>query len=394
MRKWGLKLGSTPYKLLCRVLGVFVKKQNRALVISNVKIEDNAVSMANFLAAHYPFEVDLLLPARDMAYAKPFLNPRIHLYPSPRHMCLDWASFKRLARAKYVFLTYQFLYGKTFRSQKYINLWHGLTYKKIQRLRPYDGILVQADYTVAGSEMTRKMNAAIFGVPQEQVLISGLPRNDRMLRSRDQSVRLRKKLGLDTYNKVLIWMPTYRRSNAANSTAVRKETSALFGEEDFALHTFNGILEKNNAVCLLKTHHATGLDCELESFDRVRLIDDAWLKTHEILLYEFLACTDALISDYSSVMIDYMLLDRPIFCMATDVEHYRGTQGLCFSQYKDWVPSALYENQDAFFEALAAYLETGGDVWQEKRRALCTAFFLHQDAHSARRVAEAVLDRD
>lgn len=394
MRKWGLKLGSIPYKLLCKVLGVFVKKQNRALVISNVKVEDNAISMANFLAAHYQLEVDVMLPAKDMAYAKTFLNPRVHLHPSPRHMCLDWASFKRLSRAKYVFLTYQFLYGKAAQSQKYINLWHGLTYKKIQRLRPYDGILVQADYTVAGSEMTRKMNATIFGVPQEQVLITGLPRNDLMLRSRDQAIRLRKKLHLNTYRKILIWMPTYRRSNAANSVEVRKGMNALFGVENFAVQRMNRLLEKNNAICLLKTHHAMGLNREMKPFGRIQLIDDNWLKANAVLLYEFLACTDALISDYSSVMIDYMLLDKPIFCLATDVDNYRRTQGLCFSEYKNWVPSKLYEKQDEFFEALAAYLETDVDIWQEKRRKLCSAFFLYQDAHSAKRVAEAVLELD
>lgn len=188
----GAQAGQHPLQIALPDVGSFCQKQHRALVISNVKIEDNAISMANFLAAHYSLEVDLMLPARDMAFVKPFLDSRIHLYPSPRHMCLDWTSFKRLSRAKYVFLTYQFLYAKASRHQQYINLWHGLTYKKIQRLRPYDGILVQADYTVAGSEMTREMNAAIFGVPKEQVLISGLPRNDQMLRSRDQANRIQK----------------------------------------------------------------------------------------------------------------------------------------------------------------------------------------------------------
>lgn len=393
-RKWLLKVGSIPYKGLYNFLNFWVPKENRAVVISNAKAEDNAIEMANFLAVHFEGKVDLLLPEDEIEGMRQFLHPEVRIFASPRYMPLKWADFKRINRARYIFLTHQFLYARAPRKQKYINLWHGLAYKKIQSLRPYDGIPAQADYTISGSAMTQRLNAKIFDVPEKSVWITGLPRNDVMLRSMRQKDDLMSKIDInfDEYTKVMIWMPTYRRTDEKASIEIQSDRFDPFGIGDFDLHAFNEILRKNKVLCLMKTHHILKPKNEVESYSNLYNINDAWLAEQGVLLYQLLACTDALISDYSSVMIDYMLLDRPIFCLATDLENYKKTQGLIFEDYERWVPSKLYTDQDDFFMALRRFLKEGEDSFREKRRKLVPEFFEYTDDRSAQRILDCTLE--
>lgn len=390
-RKWGVHLGTLLYRLVYKLISSFFSKRDKAVIISNARIEDNAIEMANFLALNDDMEIEVLVPKANVSFAKRVLDPRIAVYQCPRHFPLNWRDVKRIATAKYVFLTYQFLPDRGAKKQVFVNLWHGLTYKKIQNLRPYDGLPAQANFTVAGSAMTKKMNAEIFDVPLQCVIETGLPRNDLMLRSQQKQIEIKSKLPQEfaDYSKLLIWMPTYRRSTTENSIEIRQKNEGLFGVDEFASKEFNDILKANNTLCLVKAHHSVG-SLEGKSFDHIITINDEWLQKRDLLLYQLLACTDALISDYSSVMIDYMLLNKPIFCFAADLKAYKKSQGLCFSAYENWIPSMLYQDKSEFFKALKVYLETEEDSGKSKRKELLPEFFSHTDPNSARRIADIV----
>src|SRR5699024_10696008 len=139
-----------------------------------------------------------------------------------------WKALKIVASHKYVYLTYQFLYGNFRKKQTFINLWHGLAYKKIQSARKYDGIRVRADFTVAASTLSRKMFASLFDVPIATVLKAGLPRNDLLLNSQNEKKQLQKKLSLNLqrYDTVFIWMPTYRRMK--NKVGILTDSKNIF----------------------------------------------------------------------------------------------------------------------------------------------------------------------
>ena len=52
-------------------------------------------------------------------------------------------------------------------------------------------------------------------------------------------------------------------------------------------------------------------------------INDAFLSDNGIINYELLGVADALLTDYSSVYYDYLLLDRPIGLCWDDYEEYK-----------------------------------------------------------------------
>src|SRR5699024_8224238 len=110
-----------------------------------------------------------------------------------------------------------------------------------------------------------------------------------------------------------------------------------------------------------------------------------------LTLYQLLGCTDLLISDVSSVIIDYMLVDQPIICVFTDFEEYKKTRGFYFDDIENWMPSRINKTQESFFEHLENILRNDVDPSSEKREKLKNYFFDHHDAGSTERLVRHVI---
>lgn len=380
------------YKILFHLLSFYPKKK-KALIIDIVKLDDNALELANYLAQNYDFEVGIMLSKKELKSLennRSIFHPSIKLYAVLDLKHFSWKSFNALFSPKYIFFSHSFYFGNFIKRQKLVNIWHGVGFKKIHKARN-ESNGVPADYTIATSEFTQKMFAELFNVPLLTVLPAGLPRNDLMLRSQPNSTELKKNLLVETnsYSKIIVWMPTYRRRDNLNTSAI-SDVEDVFGIKDFDIEKFNNILQQNNALCFVKTHYFVKSKIIIEQ-SNIKLINDEWLIKRNILLYQFLACTDALITDYSSVMIDYSLLNKPIFCIAEDLEEYKKTQGLYFDDYENWVPTKLFQNTDDFFIAFEEYLATGKDEFEVQRQKVKDLYFEFQDEHSAKRIADLTI---
>src|SRR6476619_8350307 len=99
-----------------------------------------------------------------------------------------------------------------------------------------------------------------------------------------------------------------------------------------------------------------------------------------------------LISDVSSVIIDYLLLDQPVICFSSDFEEYKKTRGFYFDNMEDWLPGRLICNQTDFFNYLKLLLTTGKDPDEQKRMKLKDAFFTFKDAKSTERLIKHVFN--
>lgn len=368
-------------------------KQKKAAVICKNRLEDNALEMANYLAKFTSMQVYLIVPKHLRVSTGPLVHPSIEVSQNFKKGQRSWKTLKIIFESRYLFYTdrsYLFASEK----QTTVNLWHGVGHKKIGVMLGQKPILT--DWTIACSPLTRQIFTDIFGVSKNTVTADGLPRNDLLLRSQDKIREVKKKFPqhLNGFTKILIWMPTFRRhlNDRRGPNTILKEVDNIFGIKNFDIERFNTILKENNALCLIKPHYFVEKCNPLQGYGHIQAIDDAELHKNKLSLYQFLACTDALITDFSSVMIDYSLLDRPIFCFATDLEEYKQTQGLYFEDYENYVPTEFIQSQDRFFAALKAYLETNSDPYKEKRHKVRDLYFEHQDANSAKRIAERVLE--
>lgn len=388
-----LKKGLTKtYQTGIDLLNKTLPKRNRVIVIGNHTIEDNAVGLADYIATHYDIPVYYELSKKYFPCVSHLLSPKVKfLDAASTYKCL----FKALT-SRYVFYTYPYALANysSSKRQKFINVWHGAPYKKMAMDMGRPGI--PADITIATSDLFQKILSKSFGVPEKSFIITGYPRNDMMLRAQERKSFYKEKLGtiFNNYKKVIIWMPTYRRIQSKEGdrlpTAKKVDLDQVFQVENFRVQEFNDLLKKHQTLCLVKPHQL--YDVNYSNLSNIKIIDNDWIHSKNISLYQFLACTDALITDYSSVMSDYSLLEQPIFCFSTDLENYKKTQGVYFDDFENWIPSQHLTNQNDFFIAIDQFLATEIDLSQSKRKQIRDLHFKYQDNKGSQRIAEYTID--
>lgn len=372
--------------ILGKIIKHLIPKFYIVVVIENGKMESNAVAIANYIKSNFKLPVFFITSKKFKKFSKSLLLADIKVISLT-------SIFTNIVRftGKYIFSTHGMYLNHCSKNQIAVNVWHGVGHKKIRKGRGEEGI--QADITVATSELSRKMFAEFFGVPLKQVFISGYPRNDIMLRTSLDEHLVKEKINLKSgdYKNIIFWMPTFRREShdAPIGWGDGLKLNNPFEIDNFDISSFNDLLVEHNTICLLKPHYFYLNNNDYPAFSNILMIDDEWICSRGITLYHLLASTDILISDFSSVIIDFTLLNRPIVCFCTDIEEYKKTQGLYFEDIENWLPSRLIQTQQEFRGFLSSILE-GSDPDIEKRKKIRDIFFKYQDSNSTKRLVEHV----
>lgn len=101
-------------------------------------------------------------------------------------------------------------------------------------------------------------------------------------------------------------------------------------------------------------------------------------------LYE----SDILITDYSSVFIDYLLLEKPIIFYSPDLNKYNTKKGFNY-EYKDIIPGVLVDSWDAVIHEVKL-IENNQDKWIHKRKKIKEFFHEFDDGYNSKRIYEFI----
>ena len=231
--------------------------------------------------------------------------------------------------------------------QKVINLWHGMPLKNIGLL---DGkkVPVSCHKVLSTSVLFQRLMAKAFGLKIEDVLLSGLPRND-ILQQATANIELIKIK--NNYDNVYVWLPTYRKSTFGD---IRQDgaCSSLYGFDDFDIERLNETLQSNNEVLFVKPHPMASYDNKSSSYSNVRIIDEQWLSHNNTSLYELLSISDGLWTDYSSVFVDYIVTNKPILFIVPDLSSYQESRGFTFDINSIELPGVLIKTEKELFSVL------------------------------------------
>lgn len=208
---------------------------------------------------------------------------------------------------------------------KCVNLWHGLPIKKFGLLNGLSGLNwnLGDSYLFTCTEYGDRMLGGCFQVKTGHFLHGMYPRNYYLLHDipflMEQEkyylyqLQELKKLG----KKVLFYLPTFRKLSGLN----------FLGEKNpLVLKEFLEYLDVCGYVMLAKIHFH-GLDLHQDTID----IESKNLLNlpAEVDIYPFLKETDVLLTDYSSVLFDFLYLDKNIICFPYDFQQYKDCdQGL------------------------------------------------------------------
>ena len=269
-----------------------------------------------------------------------------------------------------------------------INLWHGSGgLKKIgydanenyQKLTPIfqkvkDILTNKNVYYIVNSKYESQCRKSAFKVGNEKIQILGSPRldvlfhdiphSDLFMEEAFANIKSFKEQG----KKLLFYTPTFRDTG--------KDISGWLKSEK--LHSF---LRANNAILVCKLHFADKNSLDFELPEEIYKMDS----TSDI--YPVLKYADGLISDYSSIYFDFLLLDKPIIYHVPDLEEYQEQCRGFYEPYETLTAGVKTRTEDEIISAMQDVLN-GVDNYKDDRKRLRDQTFKYQDGHNCERVVE------
>lgn len=263
-------------------------------------------------------------------------------------------AFYYFARAKYVFTThgiYSFLdLGKR---NNIVNLWHGMPLKTIgsMDLQGNGKNPTKADYLIATSIFFQELMAKSFNnMSIERVLLTGQPRNDLMFQETD--FFRNRGIDRDNYRSIGIWLPTYRQSivgDIRNDGIFNDNGISFLSMDD--LHRLDAQLQERTSLLIVKLHPMDALQqIDFGSFSNLIIIKQQEFREQ---LYPLLGACDYLLTDYSSVWIDYCILKRPIGFVMNDINEYKNSRGLTIENLDEKLPGIIIDT----FDKLVSFID-------------------------------------
>ena len=245
-------------------------------------------------------------------------------------------------RAGYLFISHGIFeqYQADKSSKIVVNLWHGMPLKRIEFMDPTTTWVTYSDYIIATSEMFKNIMGQSFKKDAEHTLLIGQPRNDLLFDETDFFEK--QKINRQEYDKVGIWLPTYRYS------LLQQRTDGAFHEGQLLflticdLEELNSFLKIHRQLLIVKLHPMDFLQTtELPSFSNLRILKHKDLTSQ---LYPLLGNCDYLLTDFSSVWLDYEILGKPIGFVCDDFSSYKNGRGFTIPNLKDLLPGPVLVN--------------------------------------------------
>jgi CDP-glycerol glycerophosphotransferase len=271
-----------------------------------------------------------------------------------------------------------------------VQTWHGTPLKRVglDALRGHSGRRAAEprwraevrnwQYLVtAGPHASAALQSAYE--PPAEVLELGSPRADILhAPGREQrAAEMRRRLGLSPDQRVVLYAPTFRDHLLGRDRRYRFELR-------LDLARLRSVLG-DDGVLLLRKHHD---------------VDDALPTTPDGVVRdvsrhpdgtELLLAADVLITDYSSMLFDFVPLRRPVLLFAYDLEDYERRRGL-YLDLRHEAPGPVLRTSHEVAEALLD-LDAVHDAHRDAADAFASAYAPHDDGRAAARVVDAVLDR-
>lgn len=278
------------------------------------------------------------------------------------------------------FTSYHALVGE---GHEIIQLWHGIPLKRIGKLFPpekfWDNETAKYSATICSSPSDRRLMQKVFSpLALDRVWQTGLPRNNFILADdcqlpNDYYSELQKIRAKVKDRFLVLYAPTWRDS---------PENIYQFSKSE--LNQLSQVLTDGNAVMAIRGHanvrsQVDGeIGMDIENIFYVNDIPDV-----NLLLKE----AGALITDYSSIYIDFLITDRPILYFTYDLNQYVNERGFLYELDEAFVCDPSMNFEQLLGDLKYVFLE--GVIDSERYKNVKTLFHQHESS-SAERVTENI----
>ena len=265
------------------------------------------------------------------------------------------------------------------KNQYYIQTWHSsLRLKQIEKdvestLEPHYIDMAKedskkCDLLLSGCRFSTEIFKRAFWYDGE-IFEYGTPRNDIFFGKSLIQEEIKNKLGIDKDTKIILYAPTFRKNEGLEVYNVDYKNVI-----DGAKERFSG-----DWIVLVKLHpHLISESSKLivgENVIDVTKYDD---------IQELLSISDILISDYSSLMFDFALTNKPCFLYIPDLDRYIiNDRGLYFDVKE--LPFIIAKNNDELYEGIANF---DSEIYRRRISNFSKEIGSFEDGNACRRLAD------
>ena len=156
------------------------------------------------------------------------------------------------------------------------------------------------------------------------------------------------------------------------------------------LESLENFLEERNIYLIIKLHPMQNFNSiDRSCYRNIEIWSEDDINDRNINLYRLLGSSDALITDYSSVYFDYLLLDKPIGFTVDDIELYSKDRGFIFNNPEEYMPGKKIHNENEFYEFINN-LCINKDEYVKEREKINDLANYYKDGGNCRRILNIV----
>lgn len=387
-----LSLGKFIYKSLRPIIYILdyivPKNKNKIIFNSFPDYGDNARAYYLFLKNNSNYKliwlVDNLNKDLDIEYSYKF-NSIIGLY--------------HFITSKYIVTTHNTSFSSLISNDRHVilNLWHGMPIKTIgfnepnldkELLKCYKNYGKYAHFFVS-SDIFKQLMLSTFEGKYFNSHITGQPRTD-LIWDKSNSKKIEELFHFSKYKKVIFYMPTYKENVVVRNSQVDTEYKNIFYMNDYNESEFIKYLEENDILFIMKPHpfdepfYEKHMDTIPRS-ENFKFVKNEFFLNNEINHYEIFKYIDLMISDFSSVVIDYMILNKPVIFLNNLTNEYSSNRGMILSDnFNILMPGIKVDN----FKSLKLEIEENlkNDKYKELRNRNLPLLHKHCDNKACERV--------
>ena len=298
---------------------------------------------------------------------------------------LSLGGFKKLAGSKYIFLNDNFFplaFMKFSTKNVIVQLWHAPGASKkfggsvdIESRDILGKISQNTDYLIVTSNNIKDYYAEAFQMPKNKIKALGLPRMDYYFENHDLN-KLKKDF-CDKYNlsfdkKIILYAPTFRDEEKYNN---------VFNYLD--LDKFNEKLG-DEYILALRLHPKIKNFYKDDISSGGKYVDVSnWQSEQELMMI-----SDILITDYSSIMIEYSALNKPTVFFTYDLDEYLANERGFYYDFKTTVPGPIVYTSPDLIDVISNNKFDKSKISQFVRTQ-----FDEIDGHSSERIVDYLLNK-
>lgn len=361
------------FPLLSVLNKLFKHNERKILFYCNLSFRDNNLALFHYMIANdYNKEYKIYVSSSD--YKKYKKTPPYNVeFIGPFRAIMIFFS------CKYIIYCIGKIPIEPSKDQMIMHMGHGMPMKDAsQGQLKYTNGRVYFSHLLATAEVFAPIMARIYAFPADRIIIAGNPKCESLYLPSPC-------YDFGKYKKIIFWAPTFRKSTSMNmqdTSGVQKILPVVDMDE---LEKLNYYLKSIDVKIVVKLHPEQDLSMyNLVNMDYFILLSHNEFIERGMDIYRFMKQCDGMITDYSSIYYDYMLLNRPIAFTEDDLNDYAEHRG--FSVDPDFFRPGHKINTIEDICNFAKDLAQNADPYQQKREKVNEVVNKYQDGRFSERI--------